>query len=80
MPEFSNDEINIMCIYDTGTRQGLIGELKEMLGYLAPDEKELLGYTDSALQKLESMTDAQYAALAGTLVPDFDRKEHPNDG
>ena len=32
MPEFSNDEINVMCIYDTGSREGLIGTLHEKAG------------------------------------------------
>ena len=71
MPEFSNDEINVMCIYDTGSRKGLIGELKETRNYLDPDQTELRGYMDSCVRKLETMTDEQYAALADSLVPDF---------
>lgn len=71
MPEFSNDEINVMCIYDTGSRKGLIGELKETRNYLDQDQIELKGYMDSCVKKLEAMTDEQYAALAETLVPDF---------
>ena len=71
MPEFSNDEINVMCIYDTGSRKGLIGELTEMRNYLAPDQTKLRVYMDSCVKKLEAMTDEQYAALADTLVPDF---------
>ena len=31
---FINDEINLMCIYNTGTREGLIAELTQMRGYL----------------------------------------------
>jgi hypothetical protein len=27
---FNNDEINLMCIYNTGTREGLIAELEQM--------------------------------------------------
>lgn len=71
MPEFSNDEINVMCIYDTGSRKGLIGTLQEMREYLAPDQTELRADMDSCVKKLEAMTDEQYAALADTLVPDF---------
>ena len=71
MPEFSNDEINVMCIYDTGSRKGLIGELTEMRNYLAPDQTKLKGYMDSCVKKLKTMTDEQSAALADTLVPDF---------
>ena len=71
MPEFSNDEINVMCIYDTGSRKGLIGTLQEMREYLDPDQAELRADMDSCVKKLKAMTDEQFAALADMLVPDF---------
>lgn len=67
---FTNDEINLMCIYNTGTREGLIAELTQMRGYLGAEEKELLALTDSALEKLRNMSDTEYAKL--DLFPDFD--------
>lgn len=68
---FTHDEMNLLCIYNsTGTRKGLIDELTAMRGYLDADETELLALTDSALGKLRSMTDAEYAELE--LYPDFD--------
>jgi hypothetical protein len=67
---FTNDEINLMCIYDTGTREGLIAELTQMRGYLGAEETELLSLTDSALGKLRNMSDTEYAKL--DLLPDFD--------
>ena len=67
---FTNDEINLMCIYNTGTRDGLIAELTQMRGYLGADETELLALTDSALEKLRNMNDEDYASL--DLFPDFD--------
>lgn len=70
---FTNDEMNLMCIYQTGDRQGLISTLKEMQGYLDEDETELRELTDSALQKLDEITDEDFAALE--LVPDFDTDE-----
>ncbi|MDD3228625.1 MAG: transposon-transfer assisting family protein [Oscillospiraceae bacterium] len=70
MNNFTHDEINLMCIYNIGTREGLIKELTQMRGYLAADETELLALTDSALGKLTAMTDAEYAEL--DLFPDFD--------
>jgi hypothetical protein len=66
---FTNDEINLMCIYNTGTREGLIAELIQMRGYLGAEDAELLALTDSALGKLQNMSDAEYAAL--DLFPDF---------
>ena len=67
---FTNDEINLMCIYNTGTLEGLIAELMQMRGYLGAEETELLALTDSALGKLRNMSDEEYAALE--LFPDFD--------
>lgn len=66
---FNNDEMNLMCIYNTGNRIGLIAALTEMRGYLAADEAELRELTDSAIAKLYGMSDAEYEAL--DLFPDF---------
>ena len=73
MGNFTFEEMNLMCIYNTGTREGLINALKEMRGYLEPDEAELLTLTDSTLEKLSSMGDMEFDALE--LYPDFDDKE-----
>lgn len=73
MSDFTFDEINLMCIYNTGTRAGLMKELTDMRGHLEPDEAELLGLTDSTLCKLSGITDEQFAELE--LVPDFDTDE-----
>ena len=70
MMNFTNDEINLMCIYDTGTRTGLIDALTEMRKELSAEETELREMTDSALKKLSAMSDADYEALE--LYPDFD--------
>lgn len=69
MIHFSHDEINLMAIYNTGTRTGLIDELTEMRKYLESDETELLVLTDSALAKLNQLTDAEFENL--DLMPDF---------
>ena len=69
MKNFTNDEMNLMCIYNTGTRDGLMRELREMRGCIGADQPELLAMTESALQKLESISDAEFAELE--LYPDF---------
>ena len=70
MGNFIFEEINLMCIYNTGSRTGLIEALNEMRGDLEPDETELRELTDSALGKLQAMSDAEFAELE--LFPDFD--------
>lgn len=70
---FTNDEMNLMCIYDTGTRTGLIKALSEMRGELGADEVELRRLTDSTIEKLSAMTDKEYETVE--LYPDFDDEE-----
>ena len=46
------EERQLMSLYNTGTRTGLIAALEEMRGYLAADETELRELTDSAIAKI----------------------------
>lgn len=66
---FSNDEMNLMSIYNPGSRQGLIAELNHMLPFLASDEAELRALTEGTIQKLSSMNDAEFGVLE--LMPDY---------
>ena len=70
MGNFTFEEKNLLCIYNTGSRSGLIDALTEMRGELSPEEAELRKLTDSALEKLQAMSDAEFAELE--LYPDFD--------
>ena len=70
MGNFTFEEINLLCIYNPGTREGAIEALAEMRGYLEPDEAELLALTDTTLAKLRAMTDTEFDAVE--LYPDFD--------
>ena len=68
--DFTNDEMNLMCIYDTGSRTGLINALSEMQKELDVDEAALRELTDSVLNKLSAIPDEDYEKLE--LYPDFD--------
>ena len=70
MGNFTFEEMNLMCIYNTGSRTGLIDALTEMRGELSPEETKLRELTDSALMKLRTMSDDEFALLE--LYPDFD--------
>ena len=69
----TQEERQLMSIYNTGTRLGLLEALVNMRTYLSKDEKELRDLTDSAIQKLRFMTDGEYEAL--DLMPDFDAED-----
>lgn len=71
MMDFTNDELNLMCIYSAGgNRTALIQKLTEMKQYLEKDEAELLALTESTISKLERLSDEDFASLE--LIPDFD--------
>ena len=68
---FTNDEMNLMCIYSAeGKRAELMEKLTEIKSHLENDEAELLMLTDSTLAKLAELSDAEFEALE--LIPDFD--------
>ena len=70
--EFTIEEINLMCIYDTGTRQGLMDALKAMYSDLLLEEAELRQLTESVLARLNGMTDDEYAQMQESLIPAYD--------
>ena len=70
MNAFTYEEQELMSIYDPGTREGLIANLEEMRGYLEPDEAELRELTESVLEKLRGISDAEYEQLE--LISDFE--------
>lgn len=73
MDRFSIEELNLMCIYDTGTRSGLIAGLEKIALELAPDDAELSELIQSALKKLTTMSDQEYGELI--LVPDYKEED-----
>ena len=49
--------------YNTGTRLGLIHELRLMQCYLMPDETALRELSECVIEKLKLLTDAEFAEL-----------------
>lgn len=69
MNHFTTEEINLICLYNPGTRTGLMENLAAMRSYLQPDETELLALTGRVLEKLRGMDDRAFSEL--DLYPDF---------
>ena len=63
MIRFNTEEQNLICLYDPGSRDGLIHELREMQKDLMSDEDDLEALTNSVLKKLERMTENEMAEL-----------------
>lgn len=66
---FEYEELKLMALYNTGSRERLMESLTEMRTYLTLSEMELRDLTDSTLDKLAGMTDAEFEALE--LYPNF---------
>jgi hypothetical protein len=66
---FTLAETNLMVIYSTGTRLGLLTELGNMLTFVSDDETELRQITVSVIHKLQQMKDKDFNAL--DLEPDI---------
>ena len=70
MKTITYEEQQLMAIFNSaGTRQGLISALEEMHGQLTAEDAELKELTNSSLDKLRDMTDAEFDTL--DLFPDF---------
>ncbi len=69
MMTFTEDEMNLMMLYNPGSREGLIRELQVMQSFLTGGDRNLRKWTISAVAKLEEISDAEYEELP--LVPDF---------
>ena len=60
---FTDDELNLMMIYNPGSRAGLIAELTKMQSQLTGRDKELRRWTTSVLSKLSAMSDEAFFSL-----------------
>lgn len=70
MGNFTREEMNLMCIYNTGKRTELIAELYSMSKYLTDEDAELRSLTASVIKKVNGMSDDEFVSL--DLYPDFD--------
>lgn len=58
MNRFTVEEINLMCVFDTGDRKTLIAELRDCLPGV--DEPEVADIVRTVIGKLENTTDEEY--------------------
>ena len=71
MEKFSLEELGLICIFDTSSRDKLMEELREFL----PDaeDEDMAALTKQVLDKLEAMTDEEYGAIE--FGPEYDYDE-----
>jgi ABC-type uncharacterized transport system ATPase component len=72
MSKFTVEETNLICIYNTGTRRGLLSELSQMRNHLEQDEIELLELSQSVIDKVTSMSNGEFDSIVAELIADFE--------
>ena len=60
---FNSEELMLMVLYNPGTRLGLMQELRLMQCYLMPDETALRELSETVIEKLKLMTDADFSEI-----------------
>ena len=60
---FNGEELTLMMLYNSGSRLGLMHELRLMQCYLLPDETALRELSEGVIKKLKLMTDAEFSEL-----------------
>ena len=76
MQDFTFDEANLLLLYYAETLPEQIANLEEMRGYLSEYETDLMEMTDSTLEKLRGMNEAQFAALHRSKSFDLEALSH----
>ena len=62
------EEVNLICIFDTSSRDALITELSAAVPEF--EEPEMTEIAENVLDKLNNMTDAEFTALE--LYPEYE--------
>ena len=60
---FNGEELMLMMLYNTGSRLGLMQELRLMQCYLMPDETALRELSEGVIEKLKLMSDADFSEI-----------------
>ena len=60
---FNSEDLMLMVLYNPGTRLGLMQELRLMQCYLMPDETALRELSETVIEKLKLMTDADFSEI-----------------
>ena len=72
---FTVEEENLICAFDTSSRAALIGGIRSALPEFDDDEPEMRDIAESAIQKLEGMTDEDFSSMIFTPAYNDDESE-----
>lgn len=69
MPDFTQQEINLIFLYHTDTLGHTLADLQLAYEALSEDEAELARLIRSAMEKLQAMSDQDYLQFMDTMEP-----------
>ena len=72
MEKFTIEQVGLICVFDTSSRDKLIEDLREALP--DTDDPDMAELMRGVVDRLEAMTDAEFDAL-GLIEPDYDYDE-----
>jgi hypothetical protein len=72
---FTVEEENLICAFDTSGRARLIGGIRSALPDFSADDPEMLEIAESALLKLDAMTDAEFSEMVFSPAYEDDESE-----
>ena|GEM_PF-3940596 len=70
---FTTEETILMYIFDVGSRERLLSEMKESLPYM--DEPEFIEIAKNVICKLQCMTDDEYTSIGFDRTENFEETE-----
>jgi len=68
---FTQDEINLMCIFNTESKQCLLSDISKSIPHV--EDAKLLKIMQSCKEKLNILSDEDFAQIISN--PDFDLEE-----
>lgn len=69
MPPWTTDEITLIYLHHTDTRQHTLADLQLLLEALDEDEVALAQLIQSATEKLQAVSDGEYDQLIESMNP-----------
>ena len=70
---FSAEEINLMCIFDTSTKENLLSELRDSLRDVY--DPEMRDIYDSTIEKLSTISDEDFSKIGLYIADEFTEGE-----
>lgn len=70
MVKFTVEERNLICIYNTGSRELLL-ELTQMKTPLKQDKMEFLKLIQSVMDEITAMSDGEFYSIISELIAGF---------